>query len=72
MGVWAEHQQHLLKKHGFDFADADRIFDLPLLVDPVERDDYGEDRWISIGLLDGRAIVVVFTEPADNTFASFL
>lgn len=25
------------------------------------------DRWIGIGLLDGRVIVVVFTEPANST-----
>ena len=35
-----------IAKHGFDFVDAERIFDLPLLVDPDERNDYGEDRWI--------------------------
>ncbi|PSN16170.1 hypothetical protein C7293_03890 [filamentous cyanobacterium CCT1] len=65
---WDERKNEAnVDKHGFDFADADRIFDLPLLVDPDERDDYGEDRWIGIGLLDGRVIVVVFTEPADNT-----
>ncbi|WP_412768531.1 BrnT family toxin [Leptolyngbya sp. KIOST-1] len=56
-----------IAKHGFDFADADRIFNAPLLVDPDEPTDYGEDRWIGIGLLDGRVIVVVFIEPADNT-----
>ncbi|NMF83315.1 BrnT family toxin [Nodosilinea sp. P-1105] len=54
-------------KHGFDFADTYRIFDLPLLIDLDERDDYGEDRRVGIGLLDGRVVVVIFTEPAANT-----
>ncbi len=32
-----------------------------------ERQDYGEDRWIGIGILDGRVAVVVFTEPDEQT-----
>ncbi len=31
------------------------------------RYDYGEDRWIGIGLLRRRVVVVVFTEPEDDT-----
>jgi len=33
-----------IERHGFDFADAYRIFDLPMVVDLDERRDYGEDR----------------------------
>lgn len=51
-----------IAKHGFDFADAPRIFDLPILVSFDDRQDYGEDRWIGIGLLDVRIVVVVYTE----------
>ena len=40
---------------------------MPLAVDLDERNDYGEDRWIGIGLLDGRIVVVVYTEPDDET-----
>lgn len=54
-------------KHGFDFTDAPRIFRLPLLVSPDDRKDYGEERWRGIGLLDGRVVVVVYTEPDDET-----
>jgi uncharacterized DUF497 family protein len=32
-----------------------------------ERQDHGEDRWIGIGLLEGRTVVVVFAEPTENT-----
>lgn len=65
---WDDRKNEInIGKHGFDFADADRIFDLPLLVELDERDDYGEDRWMGIGLLDGRVIVVIFTEPTANT-----
>ena len=49
-------------KHGFDFADAWEIFEAPLLVGLDDREDYGEDRWIGVGLLRGHIIVVVFTE----------
>ncbi|WP_313929912.1 BrnT family toxin [Microcoleus sp. FACHB-SPT15] len=56
-----------MAKHGFNFADAPRIFDLPMLVALDEREDYGEDRWIGIGLLNGRVVVVVYTEPDDET-----
>ena len=27
----------------------------------------GEDRWVGLGLLDGRVVVVVFTEPNSTT-----
>jgi uncharacterized DUF497 family protein len=40
-----------IQKHGFDFADAWEIFESPMLVALDERADYGEDRWIGIGLL---------------------
>ncbi|KYC43378.1 hypothetical protein WA1_14130 [Scytonema hofmannii PCC 7110] len=54
-------------KHGLDFADAPRIFNFPLRISLDEREDYGEDRWIGIGMLDGRVVVVVYTEPDEQT-----
>jgi uncharacterized protein len=54
-------------KHGFDFSDAHRIFDLPMAVELDQRDDYGEDRWIGTGFLDGRVVVVIYTEPDSQT-----
>ncbi|MGK7943452.1 MAG: BrnT family toxin [Microcystaceae cyanobacterium] len=56
-----------IAKHHLDFADAQRIFKLPLRVSPDERQNYREDRWIGIGMLDGRVVVVVFTEPDEQT-----
>ena len=58
-----------VRKHGFDFADAERIFAgaSPLFVRLDTRESYGEDRWQGIGLLDGAVVVViVFTEPRTN------
>jgi uncharacterized protein len=66
--VWDERKkQSNLAKHGFDFADAFRIFNLPMVVELDERDDYGKDRYIGIGLLDGRVVAVVYSEPDFET-----
>ena len=51
---------------GFDFADAWKIFATPMLRDLDEREDYGEDRWIGIGILDARIVVVVFTQREES------
>jgi uncharacterized DUF497 family protein len=56
-----------IDKHGIDFADAYRIFAAPMLVALDELDAYGEERWIGIGHLDARVVVVVFTEPDERT-----
>lgn len=65
---WDERKNEInLDKHGFDFTDAYRVFDLPMVVDLDERDDYKEDRWIGTGMLDGRLVVVVYTEPDERT-----
>jgi uncharacterized protein len=65
---WDELKNEInIDKHGFDFADAYRIFDLPMVVDLDERSNYGENRWIGTGLLDERVVVVVFTEPDEKT-----
>jgi uncharacterized protein len=65
---WDERKNEVnIEKHGFDFADAYRIFDLPIAVELDERDNYGEDRWIGTGILDGRIVVVIYTEPNEGT-----
>jgi len=65
---WDEQKnQSNIDKHGLDFADAYRLFSLPMLVGLDEREEYGEERWIGIGLLDGRVVVVVYTELDEET-----
>ena len=65
---WDERKNEAnIDKHGFDFADANRLFDLPMVVELDERYDYGEERWIGTGILDGRVVVVVYTEPDEET-----
>lgn len=65
---WDEQKNDInIAKHGFDFADAYRIFDLPIVVDIDNRSEYGEDRWIGTGMLDGRVVVVVYTVPNETS-----
>ena len=54
-----------IRKHGFDFADVAEMFDGPFLARPNTREDYGEDRWIGVGVTKGRVAFVAFT--ADST-----
>ena len=51
-----------IRKHGFDFQDASEIFHGPRLTRLDTRFDYGEDRWIAIGFIKYRIVVVVYTE----------
>lgn len=53
-----------IRKHGFDFADAEEIFRGLLVVDPDTREDYVDRRWIGVGSIRGRMVHVVFTEPS--------
>ncbi|NKC14837.1 MAG: BrnT family toxin [Gammaproteobacteria bacterium] len=60
---WDESKrQSNLRRHHVDFADAEELFQGPMLTSLDEREEYGEDRWIGIGQAQGRARVVVFTE----------
>ena len=51
-----------LQKHGLDFADAPELFKGPALTSLDTRERYGEDRWIGIGLIKGRCVVICYTE----------
>lgn len=52
-----------IRKHGFDFVDANRVFTGPMLVVRDDREEYGEERWLGIGWLDARVVAIVFSEP---------
>ncbi len=65
---WDERKfQVNITKHELDFADAVKVFRLPLRISLDRRQDYGEERWIGLGMLDGRVVLVVFTEPDEKT-----
>ena len=48
-----------IAKHGLDFTQASRVLQSDRLNRVDEREDYGEVRTISVGLLDGVVVVVV-------------
>lgn len=66
---WNEQKnQKNIRERNLDFADARNVFQKPVLRRLDTREEYGEDRWIGIGLLDStRAVVVVFTELDEDT-----
>jgi len=65
---WDEQKRKTnIRKHGFDFRDAWRVFQSPMLVALDDRRNYGEDRWIGIGMLNTRVVVMVFTERDEDT-----
>ena len=56
-----------ISERGLDFADAYQIFDAPMLVRIDNRKDYGEERFVGIGLLKNLVVVIVFSEPNEQT-----
>ena len=57
-----EKNRNNIKKHGFDFNEANEIFRDPMLVGLDINYGHTEDRWVGIGMTKGRIVVVVFTE----------
>jgi len=52
--------------HRIAFEDAVSAFDGPTLESYDGREDYGEDRWVMVGLMHGVVVVVVvYTERGD-------
>lgn len=56
-----------IQKHGIDFVDVPSMFQHPMVTFLDQRNDYGEDRWIGIGILKTILAVVVFTESERDT-----
>ncbi|WP_434610190.1 BrnT family toxin [Pseudomonas sp. D2-30] len=61
----AKNRANILK-HGIDFNDVPGIFQHPMLVFHDDRMAYGEERWITIGLIKALIGVVVYTERRDD------
>ena len=51
-----------LKVRGLDFARGLDVFADALATFGDERNDYGESRQVTVGYLDGRMVIVVWTE----------
>jgi uncharacterized protein len=54
-----------IEKHGVDFLYAALIFETAVLTRIDDRQDYGEERLVSIGLVEGDCFVVVHTRRND-------
>ncbi|MCW6038885.1 BrnT family toxin [Spirulina subsalsa FACHB-351] len=56
-----------VRKHGIDFIDVPAVFGSDTITVEDDRYSYGEQRFITFGLLQGRVITVVHTEREDCT-----
>lgn len=64
---WDEQKRQMnIKKHGIDFFDIPEVFEGDTVTIPDERFDYGEKRFIAIGIAGSHVIVVVYTERGEN------
>lgn len=54
-----------LKERGLDFLDAPKVFEAPHFDLVDDRSDYGEERYLTFGILDGRNVSLVWT-PRDG------
>lgn len=51
-----------LGQHGFDFVDASRVFEGPTYTYEDDRFDYSEQRFVTLGILEGLVVSIVHTE----------
>ncbi|MCP5098275.1 MAG: BrnT family toxin [Chloroflexi bacterium] len=64
---WDEDKRRInIRKHGLDFESAKEIFQNPMLTQLDARADYGEDRWVGVGMTRNRIVVVVYLEYDDD------
>ncbi|MAF10619.1 hypothetical protein CMK11_09220 [Candidatus Poribacteria bacterium] len=55
------------QKHGVRFTDAVFVFGDPYRTERLDdRYGYGEERWVTTGMVRGRVLVVVYTEDTDE------
>lgn len=55
-----------LNKRGLDFAQADGIFAEHALTVDDERQDYGEGRFLTLGILNGEVVACVWTRRGET------
>ena len=67
MPTWDESKRRRnIKLHGLDFEGADAIWDNFTVTREDIREDYGEKRLVTFGLLKGEAVVLVHTDRNDD------
>ena len=61
--TWHEPKRQTTRnRRGLDFADAEQLFAGPTFTFEDTREVYGEQRWVTLGLLRGKVVVIVHTE----------
>ena len=61
--TWSEAKRQLnLKQHGIDFVDAPTVFDGPTFTYEDDRFDYSEQRFVTLGVLEGLVVSIAHTE----------
>jgi uncharacterized DUF497 family protein len=58
-------REKTLLERGLDFADSDKVFAGLHFIARDDRIDYGEERFITVGLLNGQIVVIVWTPRND-------
>jgi uncharacterized protein len=67
MPIWDEKKrQRNLRLHGLDFIGAESIRDQFTVTLEDIREDYGERRWVTLGMLRGEIVVLVHTECGED------
>ncbi len=65
--TWREPKRKAnLKDHSLDFVDAAQVFDGPTYTFEDDRIAYGEQRLVTLGLLQGISVSIVHTETEDE------
>ncbi len=60
---WNEKKNQInYEKHGLSFKDAKIVFESKTISFKDDREDYGEERFITLGELKSRVVVVVHTQ----------
>ena len=62
----AEKNRANVIKHGFSFENASRAFSGPMSSRIDDRRDYGEERWIGLGRIEGVVIAIAYTARSDK------
>ena len=65
--TWSERKRAInLREHGLDFVDAPRVFEGLTFTYEDARFGYGEQRFVTLGLLAGVPVSIAHTESADE------
>ena len=64
---WDEQKNQInIRKHGLDFADALAVFAGVTFTFEDDRFDYEEQRFVTLGMLAGKVVVIAHTERDDK------